>query len=523
MVSYRDGNAQKIYALDEQAAALGLRTGLGIADARAMFPATDVVEQDIEADRRLLEALADWCDRYTPLVSIEGSEGLFLDITGCAHLFGGERAMRDQVLSSFYHQGFSVFSGMASTPGMAWALARDTAGTGVAEPGEEERLLGPMPLAALRIEPVTRASLESVGLRTVASVLAAPRAPLARRFGQQLLLRIDQALGQVDEAISPRQPVPPLSVERAFPDPIIQMEDIEALVPVLGAALRRDLERAGEGARRLDLLLFRVDGHVHRISIGASRPIRDPRLMQRLFRERLAAVGQNLDAGFGFDLIRLAASMVARFENTQADLSDGPAGKSGDISLLADRTTARLGRNVLCVSAPYASHLPERAVVIRPLTDQLTPPFDRSSSPELSKAPDRSKDRKIERPIRLFDPPEAIDVMAAQVPEGPPSRFRWRRIAYTVTHAEGPERISPEWWQERWIPPEPDKKDAPAKQKKAKEEQPSQTAFMHLQTLSRTRDYFRIEDAAGRRYWLYREGLYGGAVPPRWYMHGLFA
>ncbi|WP_292219459.1 DNA polymerase Y family protein, partial [Mesorhizobium sp.] len=192
-------NAQRIAALDERAEALRLKRGMGIADARAMHPAIDIVEADPEADRRLLEGLADWCDRYTPLVAIDGADGLFLDVTGCTHLFGGERAMQDEILVRFLEQGFDVRAGLAATPGAAWAAAHFH-GDRIVAGGEEETLLAPLPLAALRIEPGTRASLESVGLRTAGAVMAAPRAPLARRFGAGLLLRLDQALGRLDEA-----------------------------------------------------------------------------------------------------------------------------------------------------------------------------------------------------------------------------------------------------------------------------------------------------------------------------------
>ncbi|HEY5818740.1 MAG TPA: DNA polymerase Y family protein [Mesorhizobium sp.] len=488
--------------MDERAADLGLRTGMGIADARAMHPAIDVVEQDIAADRRLLEGLADWCDRYTPLVALEGTEGLFLDITGCAHLFGGERAMRDDMLTRLFHQGFAVCCGVASTPGAAWAASRHTRADpspdcaqaraepradwkrAIVAPGREEALVAPLPLSALRLDLATRDGLESVGLRTVGAVLDTPRAPLARRFGKAVLLRLDQALGRVEESISPRLPVPPLSVERAFAEPLVQLEDIERLVLALGAALKQDLERRGEGARKLDLLLFRVDGVVRRISVGASRPLRNPLLMQRLFRERLATIGETIETGYGFDLIRLSAVQVARFDSMQMDLT-GAAGDHGDdMALFADRVRARLGEGVLMRQAPAESHIPERAVTMAPVAAAMA---KFSPATVLSAAAARKRDR----PIRLFKPPEYVDVTAAEVPEGPPSHFRWRRAAYTVARAEGPERIAPEWWCED---------DGQA------------------------RDYFRVEDTTGRRYWLYREGFYGAdGMQPRWYVHGMFA
>ncbi|MER9138294.1 DNA polymerase Y family protein [Mesorhizobium sp. M0051] len=492
MISHRDRNAQRISALDERAEALHLKRDMGIADARAMHPSIDIVEADPEADRRLLEGLADWCDRYTPLVALDGADGLFLDVTGCTHLFGGERAMLDDILSRFFHQGFDVRAGLAATPGAAWAAAR-FAGDRIVDGGEEEALLAPLPLAALRIEPATRASLESVGLRTAGAVMAAPRAPLARRFGALLLLRLDQALGRLDEAVSPRLPVAPLSVERHLAEPVTLTEDIERLVGMLATTLKTDLERRGEGARALALLLFRVDGAVSRIAIGTSRPMREPRLIQKLFHERLAALEQDIDAGYGFDLVRLSVLTSAAFDMQQADLAGEVIDDGADIALFADRIRARLGDGAVLQPVAVESHLPERAVATIPFTEaprRTTPP----------KRPDRLQAPKTifppERPIRLFRSPEPIDVPATEMPEGPPLNFRWRRALYRVTRAEGPERIAAEWWRET----------------------PGDEA-------ASTRDYFRIEDADGRRYWLYRQGLYGGAsqVPPRWFLHGVFA
>ncbi|WP_246665987.1 DNA polymerase Y family protein [Aquamicrobium sp. LC103] len=502
LVSHHERNTQRIVALDERAETLRLKRGMGLADARAMYPGAEIVEADPQADRRLLEGLADWCDRYTPLVAIDGADGLFLDISGCAHLFGGERALLEDAGRRFLQQGFDVRAGLASTPGAAWAAAHFLAPVpeelerafGQGRPGEicpsildegrEAEALAPLPLSALRLDPAVRAGLESVGLRTVGALLSAPRAPLARRFGAMLLVRLDQALGRVEEAVSPRLPVAPLSVERHLAEPVILMEDIERLVVLLTASLKPDLERRGEGARTLELLLFRVDGAVRRIAVGASRPLREPALVQRLFHERLAALENGLDADCGFELVRLSAALLAPFEMAQADLH-GDADDGGDtLALLADRIRARLGDDALLAPVPAQSHIPERAVANLPFAKQPTRGKAVPAAAVAEAAP--------ERPIRLFASPEPVEVMAVEVPEGPPLRFRWRRVLHQVARSEGPERIAPEWWHDR--------ADAP------------------------TRDYFRVEDEQGRRYWLYRQGLYGASKEmPRWFMHGIFA
>ncbi len=456
---------------------------MGFADARAMHPGIEIVEADPAADRRLLESLADWCDRYTPLVALDAADGLFLDITGCAHLFGGEKALLDDLLARFFHQGFDVRAGLASTPGAAWATARFRSPE-IVEPGGEERVLEPLPLAALRLEPATVAGLESVGLRNAGSVLRSPRAPLARRFGATLMTRIDQALGRVEEAISPRLPVAPLSVERHLAEPIGLMEDIERLVLLLATSLRADLERRGEGARALQLLLFRVDGVVSRVSVGTSRPLRAPDLIARLFHERLAALADALDAGYGFDLVRLSVLAAASFDMVQTDLAGEVYGNDEDLALFADRVGARLGADVVQKPVLVASHVPERAVAAMP--------FAAASGAAMPARAMHSPPATQERPIRLLAHPEPVEVVAAEMPEGPPARFRWRRVLYDVVRAEGPERVAPEWWREE--------ADAP------------------------TRDYFRVEDGAGRRFWLFRRGFYGtGDTGPRWFMQGLFA
>jgi protein ImuB len=482
LISHRDNNTQRIAALDEQAEALRLKRGMGIADACTMYPAVEVIEAEPAADRSLLESLADWCDRYTPLVATEGTDGLFLDISGCVHLFGGERPMLDDVLARLFQQGFHARAGLASTPGAAWAAARFL-GAGIVEPGKEDQFLAPLPLSALRIEPAVRVSLESVGLRTAGVVMSAPRAPLARRFGKQLLIRLDQALGRIEEAISPRLPVPALSVERHLAEPIVLTEDIKALTALLAATLKKDLERRGEGARVLQLALFRVDGAVCRIVIGTSRPLREPSTIQRLFHEKLAAIESDIDAGYGFELVRLSALAVAHFEMEQTDL-DGNAGDDGEaLVVFADRVRARLGEQSVLKPVAVESHIPERSIVMVPFAEAS----GKSDPAKGGQAPS-----KPERPLRLFRHPEPVEVAATEVPEGPPLHFRWRRVLHMVARAEGPERIAPEWWHEA--------KDTP------------------------TRDYFRVEDGDGRRYWLYRQGLYGTSQePPRWFMHGIFA
>jgi len=480
VVSHRENNTQRVAALCERAEALGLGHGMGIAEARAMHPGIEVVEADPVADRRLLESLADWCDRYTPLVALDGDDGLFLDITGCAHLFGGEKALLDDILLRLADQGFDARGAIASTPGAAWALAH-LASPALIASGEETQALAPLPLAALRLPPQIRAALQGVGLRSVGQLIGAPRAPLARRFGKELLMRLDQALGAIEEAVSPRLPVAPLSVERMLAEPIVTVEAVEALLLPLAASLKGDLERRGEGARLIQLTLFRVDGEVRRFRVGTSRPMRSPDQVVRLLHEKLTAGAEELDSGYGFELIRLSALETARFEAEQTDLAGEGEAEEASLAFLADRVAARLGAQALCRPRPVESHIPERAVAM----------VSFAAMPAVA-APAPQPAVDAIRPLRLLPHAEPIEVFATEVPEGPPLNFRWRRLVHRVAGAEGPERIAPEWWREP--------ADAP------------------------TRDYFRVEDEDGRRYWIYREGLYQAGKPmPRWYMQGIFA
>jgi len=509
VISRRQNNTQRILARDERAEALGLTPGMGIADACAMYPDIDIIETDPDADLRLLESLADWCSRYTPLVALDGTHSLFLDISGCAHLFGGERTLLDDIVARLLFQGFDARASLAASPGAAWAAARLHGGH-ILDGGEEEAFLAPLPLWALRIEPDVCSSLESVGLRTVGAIMAAPRAPLARRFGKGPLLRLDQALGNLDEAISPRLPVPALSVERHLIEPLTRTDDIETLVFLLAASLKSDLERRGEGARMLQLMLFRVDGAVSRISVGTSRPMRDPQFVRRLFRERLMALEDVIDAGCGFDLARLMVVSAAAFDQPQADLSGISNDEGADLALFADRIGARLGEGAIMKSARVESHLPEHAVSVLPFAKQVAKKVGKT--PEMEAAEADIALPWPERPIRVLRHPEPLDVPATEVPEGPPLRFHWRRALYRVERAEGPERIAPEWWS---MPPDPKPREDDADDR--------DDALLLSLSVRLTRDYFRVEDTQGRRYWLYRQGQYASGHQPSWFMHGIFA
>jgi protein ImuB len=511
--------------MNDAAARLGLNAGMALADARAMYPTLLVADADVQADQRLLVAIADWSDRYTPLVGIDPPDGLMLDITGCAHLFGGEAALGADIVQRLAGLGFAARAAIADTVGCAWAVARfgeDTKLSIIPPDGTRAALL-PLRLAGLRIGTDIQARLEQAGLKRIADVIDRPRAPLAARFGAEFLRRIDQATGQEDEPISPRLPIPPYVVERRFAEPILLEADVLATTELLGEELARMLERRGEGARRLQLALFRTDGKVERSEVGTGAPLRDPARIRALFNERLAALGDDCDPGFGFDVIRLMALATERCDPRQTGLAESD---TAELAHLVDRLGARFGLRRLTRCVAQDTHIPEFAVAAVPAAhvkpsglilrsraepgvskDRRTAPvrghpsrrahLTPSAHPSFQwRAPQdeafQADTLSPSRPLRLFGRPEPIEAMA-EVPDGPPVRFRWRRVLHQVAHAEGPERIAMEWWRDR-------------------------------EGRALTRDYFRVESREGIRLWVYREGLYGREIKePRWYLHGLFA
>jgi protein ImuB len=465
-------NALRLVAVDETAARLGLARGTALADARAMIPALLVADEDPSADQALLASIADWAECYTPLVALD-DDGLFLDITGCAHLFGGEDALHASLGARLEAQGFLARVAIADTPGAAWAAAR-FGEPGIVPPGESAHMLAPLLIAALRLDPEIVSAMERVGLKRIGQIIDAPRAPLAARFGSGLAQQLDRALGIEEEPISPRRAPPVFIAERRFAEPIAREEDITAALTSLATAIAAPLESHGEGARRLEYSLFRVDGAVTRIVVGTGRPIRAAKLILALFREKFTAFGDEIDAGYGFDMARLSVTASAPAASMQVDLT-GEGAAAADVDDLIDRIDARLGEGTVAAVVPRESHIPERAEIVIPYgrRDGMGDAGHTASS----------------RPLRLFARPEPI-VATAEVPDGPPINFRWRSASYRVAHAEGPERIALEWWRG----------DGP------------------------TRDYFRVEDETGHRFWIYRDGLYADTTtPPVWYVHGVFA
>jgi protein ImuB len=488
VVAGRRGNADVLVAVDAAAERLGLRTQLPLAEARAMYPDLAVVAEDQAADARLLESIADGCRRYTPLVAFDAPDGILLDIAGCAHLFGGEAALVDDLVARVNGFGFTVRAGTAGTIGAAWAVARYGENTFIALGGERACLL-PLPLKALRLPAETVAALRRLGFKYIGDIIDMPRAPLAARIGSDVLRQIDRALSREREALMPRLPVPPYVAEQRFPEPIAREEDVLAVVERLARRLALMLERRGEGLRHIELELYRTDGKVVRIAAGTSQAIRDARQVRALFAERLAAFADPIDPGFGFDLARL--NVMCAEANPSQQVSLGDSHDETELASLIDRLSARLGTRRVMRLLAQDSHSPELAAVTVPAQAQV-PDDGWGDFRHFRETVDLNP-----RPLRLLPRPESIETVAS-VPDGPPLRFRWRSALHEVAAAEGPERIEGVWWSE----------EGGASKKNL------------------ARDYFHVEDGDGRRFWIFRAGLYRdmalGAPAPTWFLHGLF-
>ena len=489
IVVAKQSNALQISALDDAAAKLGLEPGLPLANARAVCPDIQVFDADPVADTQVLTDIADWCDRFTPLVALDLPHGLFLDITGCAHLFGGEAALMEQLCAALSRQGFIVSAAIAGTSTCARTLSRYAHGRIIAA-GEEAKAVTPLPLFTLGADEAIIRGLRRAGLKTIGDVASRSRPEITARFGAEFTTLLEQALGQSDMPISPRKPLPDYIVEKRFAEPVTTEGVISTTLSGLARMLVMAMAHQGKGARRVEARFFRTDGAVRTIMIDTGQPVTKTEVIDRLFRERLGALSDPLDPGFGFDLIRLSASRTEIIVQQQRDL-DANVHDNDELAALVDRIAARLGGKRVLVHLPQDTHIPERAVMAMPAQYHLAAAAHAVWLSRIEGEPPL-------RPLRLFDRPEQIKVIA-QVPDGPPARFVWRRATHAVVHAEGPERVAMEWWR--------------------------------AQGEMLTRDYFRVEDEAGLRFWLYRDGLYdreivqeeGKAVQPNWYMHGLFA
>lgn len=460
VVTLQQNNANRIYCLNAEAEQQGLHRGMPYADARAFCPNLQSQNAEPHQDAKFLHLLRRWATRYCPWVGLEGTDGLVLDITGAAHLFGGEAPMLTDMRRSLMRAGISVQVGCADTRGAAWALAHHD--EGIAGVGESLQAIGGLPVAALRISEDISVALQRLGLRTVDDLANAPRAPLTRRFGTALLLRLDQALGAQPEQVTPLADPPHYGVRLTLPEPIGLTADVMAGTGRLLDQLCTKLEAHEAGARQLCLTLRRVDQDQQQVELRLARALRDPKRILALFERGLSAV----DAGYGIDMLRLEATQVEPVPVQQ--ISHVTNQNEDQLDDLISRLGTRIGLENVKRFLPADSHIPERSFII--------------ASAAYS-APESGWGGSQPRPLRLF-PPEPIAGTGNQ----PPHRFRWRRMALQTGRVTGPERIAPEWWldDENWR--------------------------------SGLRDYWRIDTKQGRRLWVFYT-----PQNPGWFVQGEFA
>ncbi len=488
----KSAHGLSVVAANDPARAAGIEPGLRLSDAKATLP--DILSEEINraADLDALTALALWMGRFSPLVALDGEDGLMMETTGCAHLFGGEAGMLAEVSRRLAQAGYGHRAAMAGTPGAAHALARGS-GQGeypVLPTGQEAEGLARLPMVTLRLSPEALTLLRRFGLTRIGQLYAIDRKALTRRFRSRQAadavgLRLDQALGRRAEPFAPLRPPPEHAERLACPEPLTSREGISDGLQQLTEKLCETLAAQGLGAQGFTFSAFRSDGGTSTVTINAARPVRTPEHVLRLFREKI----DRIDPGFGIDLLLLEASRAGPMTSGSRPLSGDLASTDLDaeaVATLADRIAARLGEGVVTLAVMEARHPPEKRERRAAYTGQLPA--------SVMPVPPRS------RPIRMLGRPEQVSVMA-QVPDGPPLQFVWRRRLRKVVRADGPERIAPEWWT--YLPPAPGERGR----------------------LPRTRDYYRIEDSDGRRYWVFREGLYGDdrGTDPEWFVQGLFA
>jgi protein ImuB len=488
-----------VAAVNPAAAAAGLAPGMPLADALSFLPGLATAAAEPEADAAALRRLAEWCGRYSPWTAPDGADAVKIEITGCAHLWGGERALAADLAARLERCRIANRIAVADTTGAAWALARFAAGAGplLAAPAGQREALAPLPVTALRLDPATAAGLSRVGLKRIGDLYPMPRDALARRFGDGVARRLDQALGDAPEPLSPLGQAPTRRVRLSFAEPIADPADLAQATRRLCEDLALRLAREGLGARRLDLAFHRVDGRVERLRLGTARASRDPRHLAGLFIERL----DTIDPGLGVEDMILAVYTAEQLPAENLPLPPtggegrvrGPtagvlpltpalspqAGRGREPASLApllDRLGNRLGLDALTRCEARASHIPERASARVPAGAGPRP----AAAPAVDKPP---------RPVRLFEPPQPVEALSL-LPDMPPFRFTWRRRRHDIRRADGPERIAAEWW--------PDGDDM-------------------------VRDYYRVEDQEGHRFWLFRAGLWGEGPAPSWYVHGVFA
>lgn len=464
-----DHGRKVITAVNALALAQGIQVGMVAADAKALAPSLQVFEDEQEMPQKVLHALAEWCIRFTPAVAMDLPDGLILDATGCAHLWGGEDRYLNEITKRLTNFGYQVQVAIADTIGAAWGFARYSKEYLIA-PGLHVTALPDLPAQALRLERKTIEQLFHLGLHYIRDFLRMPRSALRRRFGELILQRLDQALGTKEELLQPVQMVEPWQERLPCFDPIVTAPGITIAVQRLLDSLCKRLSEEGKGVRKALLSAYRVDGRIERVEIGTNRASHNPVHLFKLFALKLPSI----EPALGIELFILEAKVLEPLKPLQTTLWESSFGlNNNNIAELLDKITGKMGTACVKRFLPDEHYWPERC---------YKPATSLEEQPTTTWYVDRM------RPLELLPKPEPIQV-TAPIPDYPPIFFMYEGKMHKVKKADGPERIEQEWWLQE----------------------------------GQHRDYYVVEDEEGKRYWLFRSGHYDAEKTYGWYLHGFFA
>ena len=469
MLAAAERGRMVVKAANKAAQKGGADAGMVVADCRAVLPSLMVLDDMPGLPEKILAGLAEWCLRFTPIAAVDAPQGLILEISGCAHLWGSEKLYLTDILSKLRGLGYDCRAAIADTIGCAWAISRYGTQTAIIAPEQHKRALQSLPPVALRLPVELVERLEKLGLMTIGSFIDMPRSALRRRFGAELLLQLDKALGATLEVLTPIQPAEPFQERLPCLEPIRTRKGIDIALTTLMETLCTRLTKEEKGLRSAIFKGFRVDGDVQQIEIGTNRPSRDAAHLLKLFEQKTGTLRPDL----GFELFVLEAKGVEDYAAALEQLWQlGRAEHEKDVAELLDRIAGKIGKKTIHRYLPAEHYWPERSI---------------KEAASLQDVPDAAWRTDRPRPVHLLARPEQIEVMVA-LPDYPPLLFHYKGKPYRVSKADGPDRIEQEWWLED----------------------------------GEHRDYYCVEDEQGGRYWLFRLGSYAGNNP-QWFLHGFFA
>lgn len=449
----------------------GISKGSVVADARAILPGIKIFQYKEGIIERLLEELAGWALRFTPIAAVDLPDGLILDISGCPHLWGGEASYLKDIVNKLAQRGYHAKAAIADTAGVAWAVAR-YGQTAIVEPAQQLEALGPLPPAAFRLEPPVLERMQKLGFYKIGMFINMPHTVLRRRFGKETIHRINQVLGHAAELLTPVQPATVFQARLPCLEPVRTRGAIDIALQTTLEQLSGQLTRASKGLRNACFKSYRLDGKIQQVDIGTNRPVRNVAHLLKLFEQKIEAIRP----GLGIELFLMEAPVVEDLSVQQESLwaALGNGDENSELSNLLDRIAGKVGDHAIHRYLPVEHYWPERSV------KKAASIFEEAETPwRVDKL----------RPVSILNKPERIEV-TVPIPDYPPMMFIHKGITHKIKKADGPERIAREWWQDKELP---------------------------------IRDYYRVEDESGARYWLFRSGTYDQEEKPVWFLHGFFA